>query len=94
MRQDRLALTSGRGFHLDHGEQITKAREARDGQRELTDELIIDATRYTQMAGVDALICLVYDPGHRCSNPRAVETDAENSGSRLAVRAVICPQGL
>jgi hypothetical protein len=83
-------------FYLPRERLVIEAKMTRPtlGQRELTDELIIDAARYTQMDGVDALICLVYDPGHRCSNPRAVETDIENSGTRLSVRAVICPQGL
>jgi hypothetical protein len=46
------------------------------------------------MDGVDAFICLVYDPTRRCANPKALESDVANSGSGLAVRAVICPQGL
>ena len=64
------------------------------GQKEVVDQLIIDATRYAQMDGVDTLICLVYDPSRRCANPKTVETDVEKSATRLAVRAVICPQGL
>jgi len=83
-------------FYLPRERLVVEAKMTRPtlGQREVTDELIIDAARYTQLDGVDALICLVYDPCRRCSNPRTVETDVENSGSRLAVRAVICPQGL
>jgi len=42
----------------------------------------------------DTLICLIYDPEHRCSNPATLENDLANSGSRLRVRAVVCPQGL
>ena len=64
------------------------------GQREVTDQLIIDVARYSQMDGVNSLVCLIYDPERRCGNPKAVESDVENSGSRLTVRAVICPQGL
>jgi hypothetical protein len=40
------------------------------------------------------LICLIYDPSRRCANPKTVETDVERAATRLAVRAVICPQGL
>jgi len=64
------------------------------GQKEVTDQLIIDAARYGHMEGVETLICLVYDPERRCANPRAIENDVENSGSRLRIRAVVCPQGL
>jgi hypothetical protein len=62
------------------------------GQKEVANELIIDAARYAKMPAVDLLICLVYDPEKRCSNPQAVESDVEASGGRLKVRAVVCPQ--
>ena len=83
-------------FYLRRERLVVEAKMTRAtlGQREVTDELIIDAARYAQMDGVDALVCLVYDPARRCNNPQALENDVANSGSRFAVRAVICPQGL
>jgi hypothetical protein len=83
-------------FYLPRERVVVEAKMTRAtlGQREVTDELIIDAARYAQMDGVDALICLVYDPARRCANPHALESALANSDSRLAVRAVICPQGL
>jgi hypothetical protein len=83
-------------FYLPKERLIVEAKMTRAnlGQREVTDELIIDAARYSQMDRADALVCLIYDPQRRCSNPPALESDLENSGSRMTVRAVICPQGL
>lgn len=83
-------------FFLPNERIVVEAKMTRAnlGQKEVVDQLIIDATRYAQMDGVDTLICLVYDPTRRCSNPRTVETDVEKSSTRLIVRAIVCPQGL
>jgi hypothetical protein len=83
-------------FFLPRERIVVEAKMTRQnlGQKEVVDQLIIDATRYAQMDGVDTLICLVYDPSRRCINPKTVETDVERAATRLAVRAVICPQGL
>lgn len=83
-------------FYLCHDSIVVEAKMTRPnlGQREVTDQLIIDAARYSKMNEVDSLICLVYDPDRRCANPTSLENDVENSGSRLKVRAVVCPQGL
>jgi hypothetical protein len=83
-------------FYLPQEHLVVEAKMTRSnlGQRELTNELIIDAARYSQMDRVDTLVCFVYDPQRRCGNPQAIERDLQNSGGRLAVRVVICPQGL
>jgi hypothetical protein len=88
--------TSKVDFYLPRERIVIEAKMTRAnlGQREVTDQLIIDAARYAQIDGVETLICVVYDPERRCGNPKTVENDVENSGSRLKVRAVICPQGL
>jgi hypothetical protein len=88
--------TSKVDFYLPQERIVIEAKMTRAnlGQREVTDQLIIDAARYAQIDGVETLICVVYDPERRCGNPKTVENDVENSGSRLKVRAVICPQGL
>jgi hypothetical protein len=63
------------------------------GQKEVVDELIIDAARYAKMAHVENLVCFVYDPSRRCSNPNALEDDLGQSCGRLRVTAVVCPRG-
>ena len=83
-------------FYLPRERIIVEAKMTRPtlGQKEVTDELIIDAARYAQMEGVDILICLVYDPDRRCSNPQTIENDIGKSRGRLTVRAIVCPRGL
>jgi hypothetical protein len=71
-----------------------KMTRANLGQKEVANQLAIDATRYAQMPTVDTLICLVYDPERRCSNAKTLENDVEASAGRLKVRAIVCPQGL
>jgi hypothetical protein len=83
-------------FHLSKERIVVEAKMTRPnlGQKEVADELIIDATRYRTVPGVETLICLVYDPQKRCQNPTALEHDVEASGIQLRVKAVVCPQGL
>ncbi|MCP3385989.1 hypothetical protein NLM31_36955 [Bradyrhizobium sp. CCGUVB4N] len=83
-------------FHLPRERVVVEAKMTRAnlGQREVADELIIDANRYRTVPGVETLVCLVYDPDKRCNNPTALERDVESSGVHLRVRAVVCPHGL
>ncbi|MDF0492252.1 hypothetical protein [Bradyrhizobium yuanmingense] len=83
-------------FHLPKERIVVEAKMTRPnlGQKEVADELIIDANRYRTVPGVETLICLVYDPEKRCQNPTALERDVEASGVQLRVKAVVCPQGL
>lgn len=63
------------------------------GQKEVANELIVDAARYAKMLHVDNLVCFVYDPSRRCANPNALEDDLAQSDGRLRVAAVVCPRG-
>jgi hypothetical protein len=83
-------------FYLPRERIIVEAKMTRNnlGQKEVANELVIDAARYAQMPTVDTLICVVYDPERKCANPRTLENDVEASTGRLKVRAVVCPQGL
>ncbi|WP_156332513.1 transposase [Rhodopseudomonas sp. AAP120] len=83
-------------FHLPKERVVVEAKMTRAslGQKEVANQLIIDANRYRTVPGVETLICLVYDPEKRCQNPTALERDVEASGAQLCVKAVVCPQGL
>jgi len=83
-------------FYLPRERIIVEAKMTRNNlsQKEVANELVIDAARYAQMPTVDTLICVVYDPERKCANPRTLENDVEASAGRLKVRAVVCPQGL
>jgi len=58
--------------------------------REVGEELAIDAIRYRAHPDATVLICFVYDPDHVIQNPRGIEDDlAEISDGQLQVLAVI-----
>lgn len=81
-------------FLLPRERMVIEAKMTRKSlpQKEVVNQLLIDVGRYTKVDGVDTLVCLIYDPERYCSNPKAIETDIENSGSRLKVKVVVCPQ--
>lgn len=83
-------------FYLPRERIVVEAKMTRGnlGQKDIANQLVIDVARYAQMATVDTLICLVYDPERKCGNPRTLENDVEASVGRLKVRAIVCPQGL
>ena len=83
-------------FFLPLERIIVEAKMTRKnlGQREIIDELSIDTVRYSKMKTIDTLICIVYDPQRFCTNPKAIETDVEDSGGRLKVKVVVCPHGI
>lgn len=83
-------------FFLPQQQMIIEAKMTREnlGHKEVVDELLIDIGRYSNVPSVKTLVCLIYDPLGKCRNPRAIESDIENGGSRLNVRVVVCPLGL
>lgn len=70
-----------------------KMTRASLGQRDVVDQLIIDRARYETAPNVDTLVCLVFDPTRRCTNPAAIEADVARSAGRLNVAVVVCPRG-
>lgn len=82
-------------FYLPRERTVVEAKMTRVGlgQKEVSDELIIDKERYAKMARVDDLVCFVYDPDRICPNPAALENDLEQSGAPLRVAVVVCPSG-
>ncbi|MBN9508896.1 MAG: hypothetical protein J0I21_07210 [Alphaproteobacteria bacterium] len=82
-------------FFLPRERMIIEAKMTRQslGQKEVANELIVDVARYAKFPNVDRLVCLIYDPARRCTNPAALENDLGNSEGRLRVVAVVCPRG-
>jgi REase_DpnII-MboI len=60
--------------------------------RVLSDQLIIDIERYQKYSGCSTLICIVYDPDGRVSNPRGVESDLNNRERDIIVQVMIVPE--
>jgi hypothetical protein len=64
------------------------------GQRELVQQLIVDKAQYQGHPDAGTLICFVYDPDHRLSNPTAIERDLTDICGALNTLVVISPRGL
>ena len=60
--------------------------------REIGDQLIVDIERYRQMAGCHHLICFVYDPEHRITNPVGFEQDLSRSAGGLIAQVIVLPK--
>ncbi|GMV42257.1 MAG: hypothetical protein AMXMBFR64_39730 [Myxococcales bacterium] len=63
------------------------------GQKEVTQELAIDKEHYRAHPDCGALVCFVYDPENRCTNPAALETDLSRADDEFKVLVVVAPVG-
>jgi hypothetical protein len=68
--------------------EIKKARKGLDAKT-VGSELIEDIYRYKSHPDCDALICFVYDPDGRISNPRGLENDLRKNTSELIVEVFV-----
>ena len=62
-------------------------------QPEVVRQLIEDKELYRGHPDCGALVCFVYDPGHRLSNPAAIENDLSDPHARPATIVVVSPRG-
>ena len=60
--------------------------------KDLVNQLIVDRVRYESHPDCESLICFVYDPEGRISNPTAITSDLERTASELPVRVFIFPK--
>ena len=70
--------------------EIKKARKGL-GAKELGSQLIEDIARYEIHPDCDTLVCFVYDPDGRISNPRGIENDLKQDKEDLKVQVWIRP---
>jgi hypothetical protein len=72
---------------------VVEVKMTRDSlaQRELADQLIIDKERYRSHSDCRILVCFVYDPEHRCTNPAALENDLSEQIGLFRVEAIVSP---
>jgi hypothetical protein len=64
------------------------------GQREVVEELTVDKAQYRTHPDCDTLVCFVYDPEKRLSNPSALEADLSGVDADLTTKVVVSPRGL
>lgn len=74
---------------------VVEVKMTRDrlGQKELTQELVIDKEHYRAHPECEALVCFVYDPANRCTNPMALESDLSRTDDSFMVFVVVAPTG-
>ena len=70
--------------------ETKKTRKGLDA-KELGSQLIEDIERYQAHPDCDALICFVYDPEGRISNPRGIENDLRRTEKGITVEVLIRP---
>lgn len=71
--------------------EVKKTRQSMT-DRDLGEQLIVDIAKYKQHPQCNSLICFVYDPDGRVSNPRGIENDLNDSDSDIDVRTIIVPK--
>ena len=60
--------------------------------RVLGEQLVVDIAKYKKHPYCRTLICIVYDPEGRITNPRGVENDLKEDSDQLSVRVFIVPK--
>lgn len=82
-------------FLLKQEQVVVEAKKTRKGlgDREVGEQLIIDIKRYQTHPDCQTLVCFVYDPEGRITNPRGIENDLNGHHDRLEVKAIIAPKG-
>ena len=71
--------------------EIKKTRQSMT-TKQLGEQLIIDIAKYKKHPQCNRLICFVYDPEGRVTNPRGIENDLSNCDSDIDVRTIIVPK--
>ncbi len=71
--------------------EIKKTRQSMS-TKQLGEQLIIDIAKYKKHPQCSRLICFVYDPEGRVTNPRGIENDLSNCYSEIDVRTIIVPK--
>jgi hypothetical protein len=83
-------------FLLKQEQIIVEAKKTRRGleARKLGEELIIDIQRYRVHPDCRSLVCFVYDPEGRITNPRGIENDLNGTRDGIEVKVIIAPSGV
>lgn len=71
--------------------EVKKTRKGLDSKR-LGEELISDMAHYRNHSDCQTLICFVYDPESRITNPAGLEADLSRNDPDLTVTVIISPK--
>jgi hypothetical protein len=76
----------------EHTVVETKMTRERLDQRRVVEELTIDKAHYRGHPDCKELVCFVYDPEHRLTNPDALESDLNGDEDGLTTRVIVAPR--
>jgi hypothetical protein len=81
-------------FILKQEQIAVEAKMTRNnlGQKEVVNQLAVDILRYQAHPDTRALVCFVYDPEGRCTNPAALENDLTQKHGNLNVIVIARPK--
>lgn len=71
--------------------EVKKTRQSMT-DRNLGEQLLIDIAKYKKHPQCNSLVCFVYDPEGRISNPRGIENDLNGCDPDIDVRTIIVPK--
>ncbi|MBB3014029.1 hypothetical protein [Cupriavidus alkaliphilus] len=80
-------------FLLPQIDTVVETKKMRSGlnARRLGEELIIDIAKYKKHPNCRRLVCFVYDPEGRISNPAGIENDLNKDDHGIEVKVSILP---
>lgn len=73
--------------------KVTRTKSRTLDQKEIANQLIIDARRYQAHPDCRTLVCFVYDPSHICHNVAALKSDLASDWPPLRVVVIVAPTG-
>ncbi|OMC63277.1 hypothetical protein BK125_31040 [Paenibacillus odorifer] len=81
-------------FLLKKEQIIIEIKKTRKGlaARDIGEQLLVDIQRYQSHPDCKMLICFVYDPEGRVSNPFGIENDLSREFEGVPVKVVIVPK--
>ena len=82
-------------FLLKNEEIIIEVKKTRNTlkAKQIGEQLIIDIAKYRAHPNCKKLVCFIYDPEGRISNPRGLENDLEQNNEDFTVKVIIVPKG-
>jgi hypothetical protein len=81
-------------FLLKPEQMVLEIKKTRAGlsDKQVGEQLIIDAARYSGHPDCETLVCMVYDPENRIANPSALEADLSGDKNGIAVEVIVIPK--
>jgi hypothetical protein len=81
-------------FLLKKEQIILEIKKTRSGlaDKQVGEQLIIDSAKYAAHPDCKTLVCMVYDPENRITNPSALQADLSGNKNGILVKVLIVPK--